>query len=81
MRDETTLINRMVASIQEACGSKQAGTLYHVVFGKSAHPPLTHRADVLRDRTFELSAYPNDQPVRQREEVEYPRVHVPECSA
>jgi hypothetical protein len=47
MRDETTLINRMVASIQESCGSKQAGALYHVVFGKSAYPPLTHRADLL----------------------------------
>ncbi|CAG7970175.1 unnamed protein product [Penicillium olsonii] len=35
MRDETTLINRMVASIQEACGPKQAATLYHVIFEPS----------------------------------------------
>ncbi|KAJ5327974.1 hypothetical protein N7452_008364 [Penicillium brevicompactum] len=35
MRDETTLINRMVASIQESCGPKQAATLYHVVFEPS----------------------------------------------
>lgn len=34
MRDETTLINRMVASIQETCGPKQAATLYHVIFGR-----------------------------------------------
>ena len=48
MRDETTLINRMVASIQESSGSKQAGTLYHVVFGKrTARPALTGLADIL----------------------------------
>lgn len=37
MRDETTLINTIIASIQAHCGFEQAGILYHIFFGKIAH--------------------------------------------
>ncbi|ORY13012.1 hypothetical protein BCR34DRAFT_277340 [Clohesyomyces aquaticus] len=35
MRDETKLINRIIASIQEACDFQEAGILYHIVFEPS----------------------------------------------
>lgn len=37
MRDETTLINTIIASIQAHCGFEQAGILYHIVFGEPSN--------------------------------------------
>ncbi|KAF1915604.1 hypothetical protein BDU57DRAFT_530548 [Ampelomyces quisqualis] len=43
MRDETTLINTIIASIQAHCGFEQAGILYHIVFAKApTHPEATN---------------------------------------
>lgn len=45
MRDETTLINTIIASIQVHCGFEQAGILYHIVFGDPPSPfsfPFAH---------------------------------------
>lgn len=33
MRDETTLINKIIGSIQQTRGCQKAGVLYHVIFG------------------------------------------------
>ncbi|KAF2464411.1 uncharacterized protein BDR25DRAFT_296804 [Lindgomyces ingoldianus] len=40
IRDETKLINRIIASIQESCGFQDAGILYHIVFEASNYQLL-----------------------------------------
>ncbi|KAH9876859.1 hypothetical protein IAQ61_002220 [Plenodomus lingam] len=57
MRDETTLINRLIASIQESCKLQEVGVLYHIIFEASNYQLIRTINRLGRDKKQTILEY------------------------
>jgi hypothetical protein len=57
MRDETTLINIIIASIQSQCDFNHAGILYHIVFETPNYQLIRTINRLAKDRQATLVQY------------------------